>query len=207
MKRVCMLAGILMLAASPALAQDAPRVEVSGGYQLINLSVDVDPSLGVPVDSSQTLATGWYFDVAGNINPMFGVVFQVGGSYKTISESVTIAGVTADASVGLNVHQFMGGIRINARSDSPITPFGEVLVGGVRGGVDVSVTVTGPGGTIFDTSESASATDFGLEVGGGVDIRVSDRFGIRASADYIRVFAEGEGANLFRLGVGAVFSF
>jgi opacity protein-like surface antigen len=88
-----------------------------------------------------------------------------------------------------------------------VTPFGEVLVGAVRGSADVRVTVTELGTTLLDISDSASGTDFGLEVGGGVDIRVSDRFGIRASADYIRVFAEGEGANMFRLGVGAVFPF
>jgi opacity protein-like surface antigen len=203
MKRVCMLASILVLAVSaPALAQDVPRGDFSVGYQLINLSIDVDPTLGV--DASQTLATGWYFDVAGNINPMLGVVFQVGGNYKSIEQTVTVPPITATASVGLSVHQFMGGLRVNARSNPAVTPFGEVLAGAMVGSVDATVTVTGLG-TLLDVSDSG--TNFALAFGGGADIRVSDRFGIRAKADYIRIFEEGGGANVFRLGVGVVFPF
>jgi opacity protein-like surface antigen len=198
-----MLASILVLAVStPALAQDAPRGDISVGYQLINLSIDVDPALGV--DTSQTLPIGWYFDVAANINPIFGVVFQVGGNYKTIEETVTVPPVTATATVGLNVHQFMGGLRVNARANPAVTPFGEVLAGAMVGSVDATVTVTGLG-TLLDVSDSA--TNFALELGGGVDIHMSDRFGVRVSADYIRIFEEGGGANVFRLGVGAVFPF
>jgi opacity protein-like surface antigen len=84
-----------------------------------------------------------------------------------------------------------------------VTPFGEVLAGAVVGSVDATLTVTGLG-TLFDVSDSA--TDFAMAFGGGVDIRMSERFGVRASADYIRIFGD-EGVNAFRLGVGAVFPF
>jgi opacity protein-like surface antigen len=202
MKRVCMLASIVVLAASaPAFAQDVPRGVFSVGYQLLNLSIAVDPALGV--DDSQTLATGWYFDVAGNINPLLGVVFQVGGNYKSIDQTFTVPPVTATASVGLSVHQFMGGLRVNARGNPAVTPFGEILAGAMVGSVSASATVGGV--TIFDVSDSA--TNFALEFGGGADIRVSDKLSIRAAADYIRIFEEGGGANVFRLGVGVVFPF
>ena len=29
--------------------------------------------------------TGWYIDLAGNLNRHFGVVFEAGGNYKSIS--------------------------------------------------------------------------------------------------------------------------
>jgi hypothetical protein len=208
MNRGCMLASALVLAVSaPALAQDVPRGDFSVGYQLLNVSVPVDPTVAQGIDTSQTLPVGWYFDVAGNISPMFGVVFQVGGNYKTIEQTVTVQGVTATGSVGLSVHQFMGGLRVNARGNPAVTPFGEVLAGAMSASADVSVSVTGPGGTLFETSETVSGTDFALGFGGGVDIRTSDRFGIRASASYIRIFGEDDGVNAFRLGVGVVFPF
>ena len=91
---------------------------------------------------------------------------------------------------------------MNARGNPAVTPFAEVLTGAMVVSLDATVTVDGA--TFLDASDSG--TSFALEFGGGADIRVSDRFGIRASADYIRVF-EGEGANVFRLGVGVVFPF
>jgi hypothetical protein len=55
-------------------------------------------------------------------------------------------------------------------------------------------------------NEEDSGTDFGLEVGGGVNFGLSDTFGLRAGADYLRVFADDGGANLFRFAVGVVIS-
>ena len=65
----------------------------------------------------ESLPEGWYFDVAGNLNPMIGVVFQVGGNYKTFEESVTIGGGTFTATADLKVHEFLGGLRLNARGN------------------------------------------------------------------------------------------
>ena len=56
----------------------------------MSLSIEVDPIIPAQIDTSQTMATGWYFDVAGNISPMFGVVFQVVGNYKTIEQTLTV---------------------------------------------------------------------------------------------------------------------
>ena len=50
-----------MAVAVPATAQDVPRVELSGGYQFLNFSVEGE---------SESMPLGWYFDVAGNLNPM-----------------------------------------------------------------------------------------------------------------------------------------
>ena len=54
-------------------------------------------------------------------------------------------------------------------------------------------------------SEEESATNFGLEVVGGVNFRVAENTGIRFGVDYVRVFAEDdEGVNVFRFHVGVV---
>ena len=84
------LAAIAM--AVPASAQTVPKVELSGGYQFLNFSVS---------GANEAMPAGWYFDVAGNLTSMLGVVFQVGGNYKSFEESATIGGITATAAADL----------------------------------------------------------------------------------------------------------
>ena len=43
-------------------------------------------------------------------------------------------------------------------------------------------------------SQEESATNFALEVGGGVNFGVTENAGIRFGVDYLRVFAEDEGS-------------
>jgi hypothetical protein len=149
----------LMGVAPPALAQSSPRVELSGGYQFVNFSLNGD---------SESMSKGWYADVTGNLTSMFGVVFQVGGNYKTFEESLTFGGITATATADLDVHQFLGGIRLHVRSNEE------------------------------------SATNIGVAVGGGANFGVSGSLAVRVAADYLRVFVDDGGANVFRFQAGVV---
>jgi len=184
-----------MGAAAPAFAQSVPKVELSGGYQFLNFSAE---------GQSESMPKGWYFDVAGNLNPMLGLVFQVGGNYKNFDESVSVGGITARATADLKVHEFLGGVRLNARSNSTIVPFGQVLVGGINASIEVAASTTIPGLDPISFNEEDSGTNFALEAGGGVNFGLSDAVGLRVGADYLRVFAEDSGANLFRFTVGIV---
>jgi len=199
-KRKLLIAGIVAgvcswVLALPATAQT--RGEFSAGYQLIHAASDID----------ETLEKGWYADVAGNLTNNVAAVFQVGGNYKTYEESETISGVVTTLSADLRIHEFMGGIRAMARPSPTVTPFVQVLVGGINTSVDVSGEVVVNGTTLLSLDESDSSTNFGLQTGGGVNVNVSDSFGVRFGADYIRVFAEDGGANVVRVAVGAVFPF
>jgi hypothetical protein len=62
-----------------ASAQNAPSAEFSAGWRLLTLP---DAFGG----DSQTMPLGWYADVAGNLNRVFGVVGEVGGNYKNFNE-------------------------------------------------------------------------------------------------------------------------
>jgi hypothetical protein len=187
-----------MATALPVSAQTTPKVELSGGYQFLNFSLQGE---------NESMPVGWYFDVAGNLTPMLGVVFQVGGNYKTFDESITIGGITATASADLKVHEFLGGVRLNLRSSNrAVVPFGQFLVGGVNASVNVTATTTIPGQAPITFSDEESGTDLGLQAGGGVNFGLTETIGLRAGADYQHVFAEGEGANLFRFHVGVVIS-
>jgi opacity protein-like surface antigen len=181
--------------AIPASAQTTPRTEISGGYQFVTFSVE---------DESESIPKGWYFEVAGNLNPMIGVLFQVGGNYKTFEESVTLGGATLSAEADLDVYQFLGGVRLNARNNPRLVPYAQLLVGGINGSVGVTATSTIPGIPSF--SQEESNTNLGLVVGGGVNFGVTERTGIRFGVDYLRIFAEddGDGSNVFRFHVGFV---
>lgn len=187
--------------AIPVSAQTSPRTEISGGYQFLTFSVDEDTSLD-GVDNNESLPKGWYVDVAGNLNPMIGIVFQVGGNYKTFEESIAIGGGTFTASADLDVHEFLGGVRVSARKNPRLVPYGQFLVGGITGSIELSTTSTIPGLPSF--SEEDSTTNFALEAGGGVNFGVAENLGIRFGVDYLRVFAEDAGSNVFRFHTGIV---
>jgi opacity protein-like surface antigen len=189
--------------ANPVSAQTSPRTEISGGYQFLTFSVDDDNVLPGD-DNSESLPLGWYFDVAGNLNPLIGVVFQVGGNYKTFEESIAIGGGTFTATADLDVYQFLGGMRLSARDNPRLVPYGQLLVGGVNGSIEVTTSSTIPGLPSF--SEEESTTNFALELGGGVNFGVAENIGIRFGVDYLRVFAEDAGSNVFRVHAGVVIA-
>jgi opacity protein-like surface antigen len=187
------LCTIVLAVASPAMAQDIPRAEVSAGYQLLG-------------SSDETLAKGWYADVSANLGRLFAVVFQVGGNYKSVTETFTIFGITTTATADLKVHEFLAGLRVNARRTPKVTPFGQLLVGGFNGSAKLSVSSTA-GQIPFAANDEFSGTNFGLQAGGGLNFELTKTFGIRAGADYIRIFESDAGTNIFRFSAGGVFPF
>jgi opacity protein-like surface antigen len=191
--RVLGLCLAVLAVAAPVAAQTTPRTEISGGYQFVTFSVD---------EESESLPKGWYFDVAGNVSPMLGIVFQVGGNYKTFEESVTLGGGTFTATADLKVHEFLGGVRLNARDNPRLVPYGQVLVGGINGSIELTATSTIPGVPGF--SEDDSSTNFALVLGGGVNFGVSESVGIRFGVNYLRIFEEDAGSNVFGFHVGVV---
>lgn len=178
LKSVLVLSVLMLGFALPVAAQDVPKIELSGGYQVLN-----DRS------AEETFPAGWYVDVAGNVTRMFGIVGEVGGSYKTLSDLVDVK---------LKVHTFMAGVRVSSRANAKVVPFAQALVGGWRAGGSVG---------ILGISVGASETDAALQVGGGVNVMATGNVGIRLGADYRRVFTEDEGTNEARFVVGVVLPF
>ena len=170
-RRILALIVVLGLYVASASAQEAP-VELSGGYQLISLE---------PGHDTQTLRIGWYVDVAGNLNRVFGIVGQVGGNYR----STDVLG----NDVRFTVHEFMGGIRASSRANSRLVPFAQALAGPVR----ASLSFQG---------QAVSVTKFALQFGGGVNWRPTQRIGIRIGADYLRIFNDQEGRDIGDLSGG-----
>ena len=206
--RNLLLTVVASSAAIPAAAQ-TPRIEVSGGYQFLNISAhleSLDADADIPVgDLDQSLPLGWYVDIAGNLNRYFGVVFAAGGNYTSMTESASFGNLAASGSFDLKVHEFMGGVRYSHRAHRIVVPFGQFLVGAITASAKISASGSLPGTPAFSFSEEVSGTDIGLQAGGGMQLHIADNFGVRIGADYIRVLA-ADGVNAFRLGAGVVFA-
>ena len=74
-----LVSGFLLSTAGAAFAQDA-RPEVSGGYRYLYVA-------GTEGADGTSVPKGWYVDVAYPITPMLSIVGDVGGHYKSESET------------------------------------------------------------------------------------------------------------------------
>lgn len=91
-----------------AIAQDAPKAEVFGGYQYTNVDTK-----GL---TNRLSFNGWDADVAGHVSRNFSIVGDVSGAYKS------------ESGVKIKVHNFLFGPRISAQKGK-VTPFAEALFG------------------------------------------------------------------------------
>jgi hypothetical protein len=184
---------LVIFCAFVAVAQDAPKAEVFGGYQFFSL--DTKNFGGLDRQTFQ----GWDADVAANLNKNFGIVGDISGAYK--SESASSGGVSAEAK--LRLYNFLFGPRFSYRTEK-VTPFAEVLFG--AGHLSASGSATGLG------SVSGSLNGFAMAFGGGIDINAGKHVAIRpAKFDYVmnRFSDSGVSETLhnFRYAGGIVFKF
>ena len=195
---VIALAVFAAFAASPSssLAQDR-KGDVAGGWQYLHAFADDDEGTNVP--------KGFFVDGAGNITSRLAVVGELSASFKSVTETIVDSGVTVDLSGDLRVATFMGGIRVGSPAGQALRPFAQVLLGGVRRTVDVEGSAT-VGGVTISESDSDSSTDFGVDLGGGVDFLLNGGVGVRAKASYLRVTGDS-GGNAFRFQAGVVIPF
>jgi len=92
---------------------------------------------------------GWQSAVHGNVSHNIGLTADLGGQYKSI------------AGVRINTYQFLFGPRFFARREK-VTPYVHSLFGAVRA-----------------SAAGISDTGFGMGIGGGLDVNLSDRISIR----------------------------
>jgi len=167
----------LVLAASQASAQDEfPRAELSGGYQFLRTNGGTDHS---------TFPLGWYADLSWRLTDYTSVVLQGGGSVESIDEHIS-TGTPRTVLGDVIVRQFMAGLRYGGSGGGTVSPFVQLLVGGVNVWDDVTVV---PDGTTY-TRQDYWVTRFGAQVGGGVSVRLIGRLGVRADAAYMKILTD-----------------
>jgi len=201
MRTIRVLTFLLVLfgVASSAAAQQVPTGEFAAGWRLLHVPDSFEEG------DSQTLPLGWFADISGNLNRVFSVVGEISGSYKTFEESFAEGGVNVNVTADLKIHTFLGGIRFSGRQNPKFVPFAQALFGVARGSVDVEGKAT-VGGRTETVTESDSSSEFAVDIGGGVNVPLTERLGLRVAASYLRI-GGSDGGNTFRFGIGGVFPF
>lgn len=165
--------GILLLSSSLAWGQEAdyPKTEVFGGFSWLEIDVE---------GSEDVRYYGWQASISQNFHENIGLVFDVGGRYKSPSD------------ISSQFYEFLAGPRFMARIDEG-TVFVHLLAG-----LD-HARLSGLGDVL-------SETVFAIGFGGGADISVGDWGAFRmVQMDYIADrFADQWNWN-FRAGIGFVF--
>lgn len=194
-----------------AFAQDETRrTEVFVGYS--NLQADTrfdsdDMNDEFPGESTdkRTGLNGVNASVTGYLSRRVGITGDF--SYHTKNESnVFDAGSivcvqapctplpgTVDARA--RVFNFLVGPQVKFTNSSRVEPFVRALAGVTHSRTRITTSGFGSG---FDDEFSVNSTDFALALGGGLDVRVSDRVAIRAfQVDYNPVFLRSRDVDLF----------
>ena len=190
-----LLLGFLIFSTGTALAQD--RTEVSAGWRDLYIA-------GSDGEDGMNIPKGWYLDVSVPLSPMFSIVGDVGGHYKSESTTEVVQGVSVTGSAEAKVHTFMGGIRLRGSQNPRVSPFAQVLFGAARASFDAEGSAN-VGGTPFAFDFSESDTEAALSLGGGVNLSAGS-LGVRLQAEWLKILAEDSG-NAFRFGVGVVIPF
>jgi hypothetical protein len=145
--------GLFFLACLSAFAQDK-RVEVFLGYSYARINPHTPGQTSFNLNGG---STAFAYDLTESIS----LVADLGGYH--------IAKI-GDASADINFFTFLFGPRFSYRRHSRITPFAQVLIGGVSTSFDA-----GPPGAFV----GGRAGGFAMSPGGGVDAKMRKRLAFR----------------------------
>ena len=186
------------------LAQETPRVEVFTGYSYLRASDSL---------SQRVNQNGWDLSVAANFSRSFSLVADISNHYGTTP------GVFTPIGTGGKGFSFLFGPQCSYRGVPRLTPFARMLFGGIRASKLVYNLVADPNhigalvpGPLCNSDLCVEpTTSFAMALGGGLDVKVTDRIWIRAfQADFVRAeIATGNGTvapqNDLRVSAGIVF--
>lgn len=224
---------LLIVAAPLSFAQtttDDQRPEFFVGYSNLQsegiVGLEEQSTTQNPVDRAfgdREGLNGVVGTVTGFITPRFGIT----GDFSYHQDSREFIGTgNSDNTLATRRFNFHAGPAFKFRNESRVTPFVHALAGVAATRFDAETTTTTTTGTTTTTTRNefdVNSADFSLMVGGGLDVRVSDRVAIRAiQFDYNPVFfrdrsiesfsgtgvirpLESQRADNVRISVGVVF--
>jgi opacity protein-like surface antigen len=218
MKKFILSLSIAALTAAFTAAQtvdDYKKGEFYVGYSNGQVDTGLDSGSSA-VDFFRDRETFHGFNVSGvyNLNRYIGVKGDISGVYNNtrFTENFNTGSGTAAVSFKTtnSLYNFLGGVQVkdNAKSGR-FKPFAHALVGAGHARTKISDFTCSPTAVcaaVVVPDESFGETGFAGAFGGGLDIRVSDRFQIRAfQVDYNPVRIEGSTQHNARFGAGIVF--
>jgi len=223
MRRVLYVVIMMALLAGVASAQDFPRVEIFGGYDLLKLGGSDINSLtsdiqgledyylppGLNIKTEKLFKKGFDASITFNANQYFGIeanfLFNKGDLVKI---SGTYEDASFDAKFKTSDFAFMAGPRFTYRKNEKVTPFAHVLFGVNRVKMTPKFTVDGEDYSSELSDYEFSDSGFEMAFGGGIDVNVNKAFAIRLiQADYFMAKHEDVTLSNMNLAFGVVFRF
>lgn len=166
-----------------AAQSDNPRAEFFAGYSVLRTKYEAElPNPPMPVivafDGEQTL-NGFNASATAYLIKGFGLTGDFSGHFKTRSLASPLGG---NIETKIRVFNVSGGPQYKFRNSSRVSPFARALFGVANTRSKLSITR-------LNSSDTLSSTDFAMAIGGGLDVRVSNRVDLRVfQADYNPIF-------------------
>ncbi len=180
MKKLVLLAVLLLSFSILAVAQDIPKAEIFAGYSYVKLEIDA-------TGNDKTNMNGWDANLAVNGNKYLAFVADFSGEYGDI----VIGGQTQG---NLKVFSALFGPKVNFRYGK-FTPYIQGLFGATHASFVPENDV-----------QAQPQNMFAMAFGGGVDISVNERISIRpAQVEYFTTKMGPDLLNHFRYTAGVIF--
>lgn len=181
MRRLLMLAVLLLITAPAALAQadEYKKWEFFGGYSALGfdtLAGDTDNPNVEAVLSGRNTLRGFELSLTRNVHRYVGVKFD----YSLHLREDNFSRPAGSGTVDTTVQNYLGGIQIknNDKEGPRFKPFAHALFGFAVQKVDVDSPNLG---AVFGISDfHTNETSFSMAFGGGVDIKLNKRIDVRA---------------------------
>jgi opacity protein-like surface antigen len=176
MRKVVLIAVVVVFCGCFAVAQDYPRAELFGGFSYLHADTEgatnatATAFTGVAGTTIKTWYPGWEVAAQFNLTRLLGVKADFSGNYGTPLK------VPGFALPSARTYSFLFGPVVSVRRDR-VTPFVHALLGGDHIGLDASTVLTTP---------AFSETAFAMAFGGGLDVKLTRHFGARLGQfDYL----------------------
>jgi len=181
MKRLVVLVSSLLLFVSTAFAQsdDYKKFEFFGGYSSLffdSLAGETSNTAINDVFSEKQNLRGLNLSATGNFHKYFGAKFDYSIHWREDNFSRPAGSGTVDS----RVQNVLGGIQVkNNATDGPkFKPFGHALFGIANQREEIESPQIP---AIFGISDfSVNETSFAMAFGGGIDIKINEKFDVRA---------------------------
>jgi len=176
-KRFLLMVCLVLLPAVAVRAQSVPRLEVAVGYSYMYFHTDL------PQPSTHSL-NGGGISLVYNATSWLGLEAQMNGYSFGQSWSDTLHRLGYVGPAGANMFTYQFGPQLKKHSGR-WQPYVSTLYGVAHSGGYASALRAKGSGTYILTSGGGNSTAFAMEVGGGLDIRLSKTVQLRAAeVDY-----------------------
>ncbi len=215
MKKLILAISLAALSSVSAFAQteDYKKAEFFVGYSngQVDTGANFDDEFGDLVDDRETFHG---FNVSGvyNFNRYLGLKGDISGTYNSKDFNFSVpTGPTTSGNVAFktnsSLYNFLGGVQLKDNSkDTRFKPFAHALVGAGHGRVKVKDVSCSAGVDCVGFAGTESETGLAGAFGGGLDIKVNDKFDIRAiQVDYNPIKFDSGTTHNVRIGFGIVF--